>query len=144
MTDPVPALKHTLQRSFEEKSDTVFSMKEIEDFKKMLDKLQVVEVSQHSLFPLINTNKVVNHASKLDLCTEINMAIFQGECERVEKLLKSRSDNLKYSNKINCYSNPDFSHLTNYKLLKCALANTSAYKSIIVAKNVPTNFLRYK
>ena len=56
VTDPVPALKHTLQRSFEEKSDTVFSMKEIEDFEKMLDELKVAEISQYSLISLIIAN----------------------------------------------------------------------------------------
>ena len=140
ITDLVPVLK----RSFEDKSDTVFSMKEIEDFKKILDKLQVVEVSQNSLFPLIKTNKVVNHTSKLDLCTEIHIVIFQGECERVEKLSKLRSDNLNHSNKIDCYSNLDFSHLTNYKLLQCALIKTGASKLIILAKNIPTNLLCHK
>ena len=70
--DPVPILK----RSFEDESDIVFSMKEMRDFKKILGELQVAEVSQHSLFPLISTKNAVNYASKLDLCTEIRMAIF--------------------------------------------------------------------
>ena len=69
--------------------------------------------------------------------------LFQGECERAIKLLKSHS-NILNSNKINCYSNPDFSHLINYKLLKYALINMGASKSIIVAKNVPTNLLCHK
>ena len=73
--------------SFKDKSDVVFSINEIEDFEKMLDKLQVTEVSQHSLFPLISTNnKVVNYTSKLDLCTEIYIVVFQEEYKRVEKL----------------------------------------------------------
>ena len=55
MTDLVPVLK----RSFEDKSNAVFSIKEIEDLEKILNKLQVAEVSQYLLFPLINTKKVV-------------------------------------------------------------------------------------
>ena len=80
----------------------------------------------------------------MDLCTEIHMTIFQWECKREEKLSKSLSNNLNHSNKINYYSNLDFSHLTNYKLLKHTLVDTGASKSIIVVKNVPTNLLRHK
>ena len=72
------------------------------------------------------------------------MTIFQWECKREEKLSKSLSNNLNHSNKINYYSNLDFSHLANYKLLKHALIDIGASKSIIVAKNVPTNLLRHK
>ena len=76
-------------------------MKEIEDFEKILDKLQVAEVSQYSLFPLTNTNnKVVNHTSKLDLFTEIYIAVFEEECKRVKKLSKLYYSTLN-SNKIN-------------------------------------------
>ena len=43
----------------------------------MLTDLQVKEVSQYSLFSLINTNnKVVNNTSKLDFCAEVYMAVF--------------------------------------------------------------------
>ena len=73
MTDLVPVLK----RSSKDESDTVFSIKEIRDFEKMLDKLQVAEVSQYSLFPLINTNnKVVNYTSKLNLFAKIYIVVF--------------------------------------------------------------------
>ena len=93
-------------------------MQEMEDFEQMLVDLQVKEVSQHSLFPLINTHKkVANKTSKLDLCTEICIALFQGESERAEKQSKS-GHSFKLNSKINCYSNSNFSHLTNYKLLK--------------------------
>ena len=84
----------------------------------MLVDLQVKEVSQHSLFPLINTHKkVVNKTSKLDLCAEIYMALFQGEIKRAEKQSKS-GHSYKINSKINCYCNSNFLHLTNYTLLK--------------------------
>ena len=84
----------------------------------MLADLQVKEVSQYSLFPLINThNKVVNNASKLDLRTEIRIALFQEEIERVKKQSKS-GHSYKINSKINCYCNSNFLHLTNYTLLK--------------------------
>ena len=73
----------------------------------------------------------------------IHMEVFQEKCERVEKLQKQHSNTLN-SNKVNSYSNLNFSGLINYKLLKHALAKTGASKSIIVVKNVPTNLLRHK
>ena len=79
----------------------------------------------------------------MNLYTEINIAVFHREYKRVEKVSKLHSDNLNNS-KTNYYSNPNFSHLINYKLLKHTLVNTDAYKSIIVVKNVPTNLLCQK
>ena len=74
--------KDLLKAFFEQQSKIMFSMQEIGDFKQMLTDLQVKEVSQHSLFLLINTsNKVTNKTSKLDLCTEVCMAVLQGESE---------------------------------------------------------------
>ena len=85
----------------------------------------------------------MNHISKIDLHTEIYIAVFQGEYKRVEKLSKLLSNTLN-SNKNNCYSYQDFSHLINYELLKHALVDTGVSKSIIIAKNVPTKLLYHK
>ena len=129
---------------FEQQSEVMFSMQEIGDFEEMLVDLQVKEVSQHSLFSLINTrNKVTNNISKLDLRAEIRVALFQGESKRVEKQSKS-GHSIKLNSKINCYSSPNFSHLTNYKLFKQALVSKGTSKSIIVVKNVPASRLCYK
>ena len=55
-------------------------MEEIKDSKKIRTKLQVIEVSYHSLFPLtITNNKVINHISKFDLYTEIHITIFESK-----------------------------------------------------------------
>ena len=72
-----PIAKDLQRESFKQQSEAMFSMQEMEDFEQILTDLQVKEVSQYSLFSLINThNKIPNNRSKLDLCTEIYMALF--------------------------------------------------------------------
>ena len=110
----------------------------------MLNDLAVKEASQHCSFPIMSTNRqIANNTSKKDLRAEIHAAAHQENNEEKDKLLnfKTKRD---LDIKSSCYSNPGFSHLIDCKLLKRALVDKGASKSIAASKNVPPDTLRHK